>query len=315
MNICLDNAQLITDSKKDYIVTFLEKYGSIYGMPTPDSRGILRAINKMKALYGTNDVVVLRLPISHTRSVVYEKYTQAIETLIQDSCSDYLGRMVADLSEDEEWRSTIITKGTASFSYFIRVWEEQVPHIMTTKKGSDFCDLCTAFKSRDYEPYDEYVRHREEALEERNYYVNSILAAKAEKSVGKLSLDWAEAMYTPHLAQAPGIFYFQVQRRVPLFGIAVESSKMQFNFVHEEGGIFDVIGKGSDSIICALEYTLAQLPNETETLVIHADNCPGQGKNNYMLQYMMYLVLMHRFSRIEYCFMVAGHTKFAPGSC
>ena len=47
-------------------------------------------------------------------------------------------------------------------------------------------------------------------------------------------------------------------------------------------------------------------------LIIHADNCSGQNKNNAMIQYLTWRVINNLHDQIKYCFMVAGHTKFSP---
>jgi hypothetical protein len=47
-------------------------------------------------------------------------------------------------------------------------------------------------------------------------------------------------------------------------------------------------------------------------LIIHADNCSGQNKNNAMIQYLTWRVINGFHDQIKYCFMVAGHTKFSP---
>ena len=48
-----------------------------------------------------------------------------------------------------------------------------------------------------------------------------------------------------------------------------------------------------------------------ENLIIHADNCSGQNKNNAMIAYLTWRVLTGLHNSITYCFMVAGHTKFS----
>ena len=47
-------------------------------------------------------------------------------------------------------------------------------------------------------------------------------------------------------------------------------------------------------------------------IIIHADNCSGQNKNNAMIQYLAWRVLKGFHKRITYSFMVPGHTKFSP---
>lgn len=49
-----------------------------------------------------------------------------------------------------------------------------------------------------------------------------------------------------------------------------------------------------------------------ENLIIHADNCSGQNKNNAMIQYLAWRVFKGKHKRITYSFMVPGHTKFSP---
>jgi hypothetical protein len=47
-------------------------------------------------------------------------------------------------------------------------------------------------------------------------------------------------------------------------------------------------------------------------IIIHADNCSGQNKNNAMIQYLAWRVLTGKHKKITYSFMVPGHTKFSP---
>jgi hypothetical protein len=49
-----------------------------------------------------------------------------------------------------------------------------------------------------------------------------------------------------------------------------------------------------------------------EEIIIHADNCSGQNKNNAMIQYLAWRVLKGFHKKITYSFMVPGHTKFSP---
>jgi len=55
------------------------------------------------------------------------------------------------------------------------------------------------------------------------------------------------------------------------------------------------------------QYSLGE-----EEIIIHADNCSGQNKNNAMIQYLAWRVLKGKHKKITYSFMVAGHTKFSP---
>ncbi len=46
-----------------------------------------------------------------------------------------------------------------------------------------------------------------------------------------------------------------------------------------------------------------------KTVYLHADNCVGQNKNNYVLSYLLW---SGRHTQITLSFLVVGHTKFAP---
>ena len=44
----------------------------------------------------------------------------------------------------------------------------------------------------------------------------------------------------------------------------------------------------------------------------HADNCSGQNKNKYFLWYFAWRVICGLHHKINYSFLIAGHTKFSP---
>ena len=73
-------------------------------------------------------------------------------------------------------------------------------------------------------------------------------------------------------------------------------------------------GKGADVVISLVHnYFLLHGLGE-KRLVIHADNCSGQNKNNLMVAYLTWCVIMGYHDQITYSFMIAGHTKFSPDS-
>ena len=47
-------------------------------------------------------------------------------------------------------------------------------------------------------------------------------------------------------------------------------------------------------------------------LIIHANNCAGQNKNNAMIMYLAWWVAYELHTKITYSFMVANHMKFSP---
>lgn len=50
-------------------------------------------------------------------------------------------------------------------------------------------------------------------------------------------------------------------------------------------------------------------------LHIHCDNCSGQNKNRFMMQYMAWRVMVGLNKKITVSFLIVGHTKFSPDWC
>ena len=71
-------------------------------------------------------------------------------------------------------------------------------------------------------------------------------------------------------------------------------------------------GKGANSIICMLHHYLEHHSLEESDLILHADNCSGQNKNRYMMQYLVWRVMVGLNGSISVSFLIVGHTKFAP---
>ena len=64
-------------------------------------------------------------------------------------------------------------------------------------------------------------------------------------------------------------------------------------------------------------YTISLRPTilgEAE-LHLHADNCSGQNKNRFVMQYLAWRVLVGFNDRITLSFLVVGHIKFSPDWC
>ena len=74
-------------------------------------------------------------------------------------------------------------------------------------------------------------------------------------------------------------------------------------------------GKGANSIISMLHHFL-HMHNLGETnLHLHADNCSGQNKNRYAMQYLAWRVLVGLNKKIILSFLIVGHTNFSPDWC
>ena len=84
------------------------------------------------------------------------------------------------------------------------------------------------------------------------------------------------------------------------------------NYLIDEGVS---IGKGANCTISLLHHFLSHHNFGEINLVLHADNCSGQNKNRYVMQYLAWRVSTGLNERIEISFMLVGHTKFAPDWC
>ena len=74
-------------------------------------------------------------------------------------------------------------------------------------------------------------------------------------------------------------------------------------------------GKGANSIISMLHHFLATHNFGEAHLHLHADNCSGQNKNRYVMQYLAWRVLSGLNKSITVSSLIVGHTKFSPDWC
>jgi len=75
------------------------------------------------------------------------------------------------------------------------------------------------------------------------------------------------------------------------------------------------VGKGANSIISMVHHFLHHHGFGEANLHLRADNCSGQNKNRFMMQYLMWRVLVGLNHEIKMSFLLVGHTKFAPDWC
>ena len=103
------------------------------------------------------------------------------------------------------------------------------------------------------------------------------------------------------------------------------------NYLIDEGM---VAGKGANTVISLLHHFLEHQSLGERSAHLHADNCSGQNKKNWMVQvlikrnitckyilrmlftqYLVWRVLLGLHQSITLSFMMVGHTKFAPDWC
>lgn len=221
------------------------------------------------------------------------------------------------------------------YQTFRRLWIEHFPHIVFSRTKSDLCMTCednkkliNASVATGDEEYklDCLMRAREhliEAKKERDYYRASIQISKesyaidppdgtanlVQGSVMHYSWDFAQQLQFPYEDHQVGPIYFKSPRTAQLFGICCEAIPQQINYLIDEA---DFPGKGADTVISLLDHFFDNYGLGEEHVLLTADNCVGQNKNNAVMQYLMYRVIAGKHKSITLSFMLVGHTKFSP---
>ena len=126
------------------------------------------------------------------------------------------------------------------------------------------------------------------------------------------SFDMAQQVHYPANPLQPGPVYFLTPRKCGVFGIVTESIPRQTNYLIDEAMS---TGKGANTIISLLHHFFSVHGFGETTTHLHADNCTGQNKNNFMLRYLMWRTLVGLHKSITLSFLMVGHTKFAPDWC
>ncbi|KAE9313945.1 hypothetical protein PF008_g19603 [Phytophthora fragariae] len=120
-------------------------------------------------------------------------------------------------------------------------------------------------------------------------------------------MDFSQNLTVPSVSPTPSQWYFCSLVAVNVFAIFYENERIQTNYVYDE----TVSGKGSDQINSMLHHFIRTvlLPSGKTKLVVYADNCGGQNKNNLVIKFLLAQVHMGVLNRIDYKFFVKGHTK------
>jgi hypothetical protein len=218
---------------------------------------------------------------------------------------------------------------------FRRIWIEYFPNIVFSKPKSDLCMTCEdnkklinasiASDDEDYklECLTTAKEHLLAAKKEREYFRESIQLSKESYqqalSDGKLSdnkdsvmhysWDFAQHLHIPYEDHQVGPIYFKSPRIAQLFGICCEALPQQVNYLIDEA---DFPGKGADVVISLLDHYFEHYGLKESHVLLTADNCVGQNKNNAVIQYLMYRVMTGQHKSITLSFMLVGHTKFSP---
>ena len=255
---------------------------------------------------------LLLLPSEFTKKAIHEKYV--------DACLDGNTESIP-------------------YSTFTELWREQLPGVCIQKPRSDLCTVCkldtialsklrTLNDEKRRELLDRNIRHLNHVDNERHYYkdnidiarksVNSSFSIRPSLGINKpctfsgtnhYSFDYFQQVHVPYDPDQVGALYFLTPYKVGLFGIMCEPLAKMALFIIPEGA---ATGKGSNQVISMLHFYLENLGLGETEVILNADNCVGQNKNQFMMSYLCWRVLSGLHKKITLHFLVVGHTKFSP---
>jgi hypothetical protein len=278
------------------VLSFISNFAAIHGLPDPGRD--LRAGKGKLTIY---------LPTIMNYMAIHRIYRKSMES------SD--GRVV-------------------EYHTFRRLWVDNFPHIVFSKTKSDLCMTCEEHKKQinitvaagteeeKLEALEKAREHLISATKERTHYRQYIEVSrksysaliKGEGQQSKpdamhYSWDFAQQVQYPYEDHQVGPIYFKTPRTAQLFGICCEALPRQVNYLIDEA---DFTGKGADTVISMLHHFFTYYGLGERNLLLTADNCTGQNKNNAVLHYLLYRTIAGLHSKIDLSFMLVGHTKFSP---
>jgi len=194
---------------------------------------------------------------------------------------------------------------------------------------SDVCDICLLYRNKirrdtgivddndedEVTAWSDHVTHAKEAREvyrkeialAKQGFADFIAGCKTPKEyIPHATFDFAQNLGLPQLANQPQDLYFVSQRSVQLFSIRDDGANIQYNFLYDEGDG----GKGGNYVSSMLTLFLLDLSKQfkTRSVLLNADNCCSQNKNNIVLWTLELFIMLGIFDHIELKFLVKGHT-------
>ncbi|XP_034338748.2 uncharacterized protein [Magallana gigas] len=126
------------------------------------------------------------------------------------------------------------------------------------------------------------------------------------------TFDFAQQLTLPHHSRQEGSLYFTSPRKVQLFGVCIEGSAEQYNYLIDENNTIGTDGSqshGPNTVISMLHHAFQHYGFGEMACHIHCDNCAGQNKNCYVMAYFCWRVMVGLHREVTVRFQIPGHTK------
>lgn len=226
------------------------------------------------------------------------------------------------------------TEPPVSLSAFRMLFlSEPCRHIRIRSPRSNICDDCAMFRAlyrvssaqtteatspSEEDHVTQWQHHVQLAREAREAYNADLRQASETRELlrqGTLPLagyvahdtfDFMQSLAVPQFAdQTKEMYYFSL-RNIHLFSLRDDGAKIQYNYLYDEAEG----GKGANYVISLLFHFLQHRPQDAAAIVLHlhADNCCGQNKNNFVMPFFVLLVSLGLLTRVEMKFLIKGHT-------
>ncbi|ETK77647.1 hypothetical protein L915_16117 [Phytophthora nicotianae] len=266
-------------------------------------------VKPFKALAAeVGEVVPVRVRMQKTQDGMVKKYysrenyTLLPATFTWDALYEELHKFVElGLRVYEPARST-----------FRKLLSIHCPTIRIRSSQFNVCDMCTIYQTRmrqgaTADKTEELSQHTESPRRIREYKKDKAASQEPNSDLAVIVTDFSQNLTIPAVTTTPSQWYFCSLLAVNLFDIFYENDGTQTNYVYDEFAS----GKGSDQINSMLQHFIRTvlIPAGKKHLVVYADNCSGQNKNNHVIRFFLAQVQYGTFERVDYKFFCEGPHK------